>query len=75
MAHWQLVKRCSMVVGALVEMTLSPPHATHFLPPQVGVVIEISRSGTASYHALVTFNSGSVEWLPTNSLEIISERT
>jgi hypothetical protein len=63
-----------MVVGDLVEMTLSPPHALNFLPPQVGVIVEISRSGTDSYHALVAFDDDRTEWVPTVSLEVINER-
>jgi len=63
-----------MVVGDLVKMTLSPPHALDFLPPQIGVVVEISRSGTDSYHALVTFDNDKTEWLPTEALEVVNER-
>jgi len=38
-----------------------------------GLIIQLSRSGQDSLHALVLFESGNLDWIPDAGLEIINE--
>jgi hypothetical protein len=38
-----------------------------------GLVIQLSRSGQDSLHALVLFENGNLDWIPDAGLEVIDE--
>jgi len=38
-----------------------------------GLIIQLSRSGQDSLHALVLFENGNLDWVPDAGLEVINE--
>jgi len=61
-----------MKIGDLVKYETVPHEFAEYVT-QVGVVVELSRTGHATHSAKVVFTDGVTEWFDTQVLEIIDE--
>ena len=61
-----------MKIGDLVKYETVPHEFAEYVT-QVGVMVELSRTGHTTHSAKVVFTDGVTEWFDTQVLEIIDE--
>jgi hypothetical protein len=61
-----------MKVGDLVKYETVPHEFAEYVT-QLGVVVQLSRTGHVTHSAKVTFTSGETEWFDTQVLEVVGE--
>ena len=61
-----------MKVGDLVKYETLPHEFAEYVT-EVGVVVELSRTGHMTHSAKVIFTSGQSEWFDTQVLEVVGE--
>ncbi len=62
-----------MKVGDLVRWFSVDNDAQGGVVVDNGLIIQLSRSGQDSLHALVLFENGNLDWVPDAGLEVINE--
>lgn len=62
-----------MKVGDLVKWYSVQNDVQEEFDVDIGIILSLSRSGTNSLHAQVLFDDNKIEWITTNSLEVIND--
>ncbi len=62
-----------MKVGDLVKWYAVQNDLTERFDIDTGIIIEFSKTGHDTLSALVLFEDGSMDWISTKTLEVISE--
>ena len=62
-----------MKIGDLVKWHAVENDVLEEFDMDYGIILSLSRSGANSLHAQVLFEDNTIEWLATESLEVISD--